>query len=201
MCTHHVSTKVSSYAFEDMQGLSSSTSSIQSWIDLVPTPKKRKAQNDENIARQARRKRHRAPLEDVSINIVAHCADISRERMPASSSKRVGAGHGAGGAETPRRSGRKTRTEQPLSPRQEDIQEDEFDADPTPRGLSLSERMLPPSSSSSTRSRSPVKMAGLKNIQGGLEYTIIQSNAVLDDESHPLYSTRAAIEAFDEISP
>ncbi|TKA82209.1 hypothetical protein B0A55_07518 [Friedmanniomyces simplex] len=43
-------------------------------------------------------------------------------------------------------------------------------------------------------------MAGLKNIQGGLEYTIIQSNAVLDDESHPLYSIRAVIEALDEIS-
>ncbi len=43
-------------------------------------------------------------------------------------------------------------------------------------------------------------MAGLKNIQGGLEYTIIQNNAVLDDESHPLYSTRAVIEALDEIS-
>lgn len=43
-------------------------------------------------------------------------------------------------------------------------------------------------------------MAGLRNIQGGLEYTIIQSNAVLDDESHPLYSVRAVIEALDEIS-
>lgn len=43
-------------------------------------------------------------------------------------------------------------------------------------------------------------MAGLKNIQGGLEYTIIQSNAILDVESHPLYSSRAVIEALDEIS-
>ena len=119
-----------------MQELSSSTSSVQSWIDLVPTPRKRKTRNDENVADQARRKRYRAPLQDVS-NIAAHRAVKSRERMPASSSKRGRAGRGAGGPKTPRRSGRKTPTEQPIPPHQEDLEEEGFDADPTPRGPSL----------------------------------------------------------------
>ncbi len=167
----------------------------------LPMPKKRKAQYIGNITSQARPKRRRIPLQSVSNNIAGHCIGIGQEIMSASSAKRGRGGYGASGPKTPRRSRRKTPTAQPNPPSDEEYEDERVDADPTPRGPSLPERALPPpSSGSSTRSKSPVKMVGLKNIQGGLEYHIIQSNAVLDDESHPLYSVRGVIEALDEIS-
>ncbi len=160
MGTHHQSAKASQCTFEDMQELSSLTSSVQSWIDLVPTPRKRKAQNEENIAGQARRKRHQAPLQDVSINIAAHCVDKPREGMSASSSKHGRAGRGTGGPKTPRRSGRKTPTEQPILPYQEDAEKEGLDADLTPRGPFLPEWMLPASSTAPHAPRAQSRWQG-----------------------------------------
>ena len=77
-----------------------------------------------------------------------------------------------------------------------------FDEEPTPRAQSQP-AFLPQeqrSSNSSTRSQSPVKMAGLKNIQGGLEYVMIDSNDVLEDEGHPLREIAGLLEALDDFA-
>lgn len=130
-----------------MQQLSYYKSSVQSWIDLLPTPKKRKAQDDPNIVSQAWRKRPRAPLRDVSSNIVAGGDNRPRDEMSASPSTRGRVGRGAGGPTTPRRSGRRTPSEQSVPTRQEDLEEEVLDTDPTPRGQCLHEHILPASSS------------------------------------------------------
>ena len=43
-------------------------------------------------------------------------------------------------------------------------------------------------------------MAGLKNIQGGLESVMIDSNDVLEDENHPLYEIASMLEVLDDYS-
>lgn len=55
------------------------------------------------------------------------------------------------------------------------------------------------STKGSARSASPVKMSGLKNMQGGLGYEII-SLVDVDNEDHPLQGIRSILETIDDFS-
>ncbi|KAK1047672.1 hypothetical protein LTR74_017695 [Friedmanniomyces endolithicus] len=56
-----------------------------------------------------------------------------------------------------------------------------FDIEATPKPPSMPALRPPQSSHSSARSQSPDKMAALKNIQGGLDYAMVDGNDVLED--------------------
>lgn len=203
---------------------SPSTASIRVWLNRVPPPqpttigRKRKLCKDETDGRKFKR---RAPLHNRSPNIVAwNDAGDMMWRRETRSSKQTPLYPGASRYDATLRdpSGGRAAQDDDGGPvyggAQHELDdqgrlaqsEDDgtaLDPDRTPRSIPQAPSMPPPktpSSRSSNRSESPDKMAGLRNIKGGLDYVMMDIDEILANEEHALHELADVLDRLEAFS-
>lgn len=191
------------------------TSSVSSWLSDLPSPPARvgtkRKPTSINTTPVPSPKRVRKPLAEVysssilNLQPIRHAGSMSDSRSPSKRGRPK-----AVQPKTPKRQGRvrRARLVDGLQVEEAETIEDSNepeDVEATPRPASFAgpvPQLVPQkeSTKSSARSASPVKMSGLKNMQGGMEYEEVSLEDVINNENHPLKEILTVLETIDDFS-
>ena len=206
-------------AFDQLDNTLFNSDAIQSWIDCVSEDdparavststqritKRRTSDIDdfETQTQSVRTKRARKPLEAISANI------MQDEAQPTDGRRRTTGIRGGRQVKPTAESGRRNKRRE----RDEDHEPNDarltpavvgHDPEQTPKAKSASRNgislppSLPPSNTSSARSRSPVKMAELDAISGGCQHERLERSEEIG-EDHPLLGIKELVERIEDI--
>lgn len=190
------------------------TTSVCSWLKDLPSPTasaagtKRKHTSIKSTLEQSW-KHARKPLAELKLSSAR-----PTENMPDPQASSSRGRPRADPPSTPRRRGRTTRGRiRTNTQRAQGISDEEagavfeenedLEVTPRPAGFGISDvRLKPPKepTTSSTMSSSPVKMSGLLNVRGGLDYEKVSVWDVVENKNHPLCEIQPILETISDFS-